>query len=164
MDPISNEISSKLITKTREEFKNISKHKRVKVPIIDFEILVFINQHELDDVFVLEDYFKSLNHEGKYPMFTCSCGIFGCGGFYVHVTHSKDYITWRTDHSPFKDIEIRSANLFKFTWKEMIRFSEELINQLNEINEIYISKGLKNPFDLKDFCKEIKLMKKEKHF
>lgn len=66
----------------RKEYKNITRHSGRMVPVIDWRIALYINGNKLgeDEVFVEDEFLKSLIIPGKYPMFTCTCGIFGCGG------------------------------------------------------------------------------------
>ncbi|MFE5318358.1 hypothetical protein ACFQ88_06590 [Paenibacillus sp. NPDC056579] len=89
-----NEINQDILSidmeiETRKEYKNITRVKGRMVPVVDWRISLYINGNKLneDEVFVEEEFFKSLLNPGKYPLFTCTCGIFGCGGYYVQVIH-----------------------------------------------------------------------------
>lgn len=78
--------------KKRKVYKNIARVKGRMVPVIDWQISLYINGNKLDEdeVFVEDVFFNSLLYSGKYPMFTCTCGIFGCGGYYVDVVHNNE--------------------------------------------------------------------------
>ncbi|AKG36177.1 hypothetical protein [Paenibacillus durus] len=149
----------------RKEYKNISKHKRVLMPVIDWRISLYINGHKLyeDEVFVEDVYFKSLLYPGKYPMFTCTCGIFGCGGYYVNVVHNYETMIWTTQQSPFMERTIKSSNKFVFSWRNIIEFTEELIQRLEELKSLMISNKLEFRYDLekyKDIMQEIKIKRR----
>ncbi|MFC4777328.1 hypothetical protein ACFO9Q_11090 [Paenibacillus sp. GCM10023252] len=157
------ELTFKLTIEVKDEFKNFSKYKRIKVPVIYFSIQVFINDNELDQVFVEDQFLQSLLHEGKYPMFTCTCGIFDCGGYYIEVIHRKDKLCWYAEDPPFKDLEIKSSNYFQFEWENVFEFTMELVAQLDELNKLYDSKGLTRPYDLKEYYLTIEKLKKMRH-
>ncbi|SEU19702.1 hypothetical protein [Paenibacillus sp. NFR01] len=128
-------LSIDMETETRRVYKNISKVKGRMVPIIDWKITLFINGIKLeeDEVFVPEEFFDSLRAPGKYPMFTCTCGIFGCGGYEVEVIHEDKHVVWITEQSPFADPSVISTNTFIFSWEQIIAFSEELVRKFEEL-------------------------------
>lgn len=80
-------ITSDLSIHISRRYKNITRHHGEIVPIIDWKISLVINGEQCDEgeMFVVEQFFDSLLYPGEYPMFTCTCGIFGCGGYYVNV-------------------------------------------------------------------------------
>ncbi|WP_340007223.1 hypothetical protein MHH52_05815 [Paenibacillus sp. FSL K6-0276] len=151
---------------SRKEYKNISKRKRVLLPIIKWDISLHINGYKLDkyEVFVEDVFFESLLNPGEYPMFICTCGIFGCGGYYVDVVHDDETMIWTTQQSPFEDIAIKSTNRFVFSWSNIIDFTEELIQGLEELKSLMISNELEFRFDLekyKDILQEMKIKEKK---
>ncbi len=150
----------------RKEYKHISKHKRVLMPVINLDISLYINGDKLDEdeVFVEDVFFKSLLSSGEYPMFTCTCGIFGCGGYYVDVVHDDETLIWTTQQSPFKDRTIKSTNRFIFSWINIIEFTEELIQGLEKFENLMISNKLEFRSDLekyKDILHEMKIKRKK---
>jgi len=154
-------LSCEIEIDSRKEYKNIAKHKRVLVPVIKWGIYLHINGHKLDkdEVFVKDVFFESLRNPGKYPMFTCTCGIFGCGGYYVDVVHKDKTIIWTTHQSPFEDSAIKSTNRFVFLWSNIIDFSEELIRGLEQLKSLMVTNKLDFRFDLEKY-KEILQEKK----
>lgn len=99
------ELSLNMEITTKKVYKNITKVKGQMVTVVDDKTSFFINGHKLDEdeVFLRDVYFNSLLDPGRYPMFTCTCGIFGCGGYNVDVVHNKDTLNWKTEQSPFMD-------------------------------------------------------------
>lgn len=157
-------ISIDMEIETRKEYKNITRHKGRMVPVIDWRIFLFINGNKLDEdeVFVEEEFFKSLLNPGKYPMFTCTCGIFGCGGYYVEVIHGGERVIWLTEQSPFEDRSLKSSNKFVFSWYQIISFSEELLHKFENLNSIMNINDLDFHFDVERYSGIINEIKKEK--
>jgi hypothetical protein len=83
-----------------------------------------VNGTPLPDVLDLDEFFKSLAPLSRLdddavrrtvktrkarkpvtvrclPIFNCSCGCFGCGGYYVDVTVTADALVWENRYSPF---------------------------------------------------------------
>ncbi|MBE0339529.1 MAG: hypothetical protein ACQEXV_00535 [Bacillota bacterium] len=121
-----------------KEYKNVSKHKRVLTPVVKWKIIIYANELRLnedeDEVFVITEFFNSLAQQGKFPMYTCSCGIFGCGGFYVNVLYEKDTVIWDTEQSSIKK--------FIFSKENVLHFAEELIEKLMGLNDLLQENGL----------------------
>jgi hypothetical protein len=92
-----------------------------------------LNEDE-EEVFVVDEFFNSLTQLGKFPMYTCSCGIFGCGGFYVDVLYNKETVIWNTEQSSIKK--------FIFSKENVLHFAEELIDKLMDLNDLLQEKGL----------------------
>jgi hypothetical protein len=151
--------------KTRKVYKNLTRVKGRMVPVIDWKISLYINGYKLDEdeVFVEDVYFNSLLYPGKYPMFTCTCGIFGCGGYYVDVVHNNETMIWTTEQSPFTDSTFKDSNRFVFSWSNIIEFTEELIKRLEDLKNIMLSNVIEFQYDLdkyKDIIQEIKIKRK----
>lgn len=128
----------------KHEFQNISKHKRVRMPVVKCSMSLCINELPLDDreIFVESVFFQSLLHPGKFPMFTCTCGIFGCGGYYVDVLHTNTTVTWITEQSPFTNASDESSNVFIFSWSNLLNFAEELIRGYEEVERVRLAHNL----------------------
>jgi hypothetical protein len=54
-----------------------------------------VNGQELPDVHDIDVFFEALTNSGPLPLFTCTCGVFGCGGYYIGVAHGADAWIWR---------------------------------------------------------------------
>ncbi|MGF9697952.1 hypothetical protein [Paenibacillus sp. MABNR03] len=134
----------------KHEFQNISKHKRVRMPVVKCSMPLYINGSLLDEreVFVESVFFQSLLQPGKFPMFTFTCGIFGCGGYYVDVLHNDTTVTWITEQSPFMDASDESSNVFIFSWSNLLNFAEELIRGYEEIARVRLAHNLQYNNDL----------------
>lgn len=60
--------------------------------LISLFVEVELGNNKLDDILDIEGLFSSINYQGFQPLFTCSCGHFGCGGYHVKVSHSPNGI------------------------------------------------------------------------
>ncbi|PNQ84095.1 hypothetical protein MF625_004348 [Paenibacillus polymyxa] len=145
----------------RKEYKNITRHSGRMVHVIDWRIVLYINGNKLDEdeVLVEDEFLKSLICPGKYPMFTCTCGIFGCGGYYVEVSHEDDRLFWLTEQSPFKEQFVKTSNKFAFSWDHIIDFLEELIHKFDDLKSIMITHGLNFHYDVERYREIIKEIK-----
>lgn len=45
---------------------------------------------QLPEVLDISQFFTAIHTSGRYPLFTCGCGVFGCGGYYVDVECTRD--------------------------------------------------------------------------
>ncbi len=45
-------------------------------------------------------FFDALTRDGRLPLFTCGCGVFECGGYYVDVSRTRAGWTWRNRYAP----------------------------------------------------------------
>lgn len=146
-------LSIEMKIETKRIYKNITRVKGRMVPIVDWKLLLYINENKLeeDEVFVVEEFFKSILSPGIYPLFTCSCGVFGCGGYYVEVIHEAERIIWLTEQSPFSDQTIESSNKFIFSWAQIIEFSRELLQEFEHLKSMMSSNELEFNLDLEKY-------------
>ncbi|WP_411347613.1 hypothetical protein [Paenibacillus sp. WLX2291] len=131
-------LSIELQVEKKRVYRNISKVKGKMVSVVDWKLLVYINGNKLahDEILVVEEFFNTLLRPGIYPLFTCSCGIFGCGGYYVEVIHEGQNITWRTEQIPFEDPQLKTQSTFVFTRHHMTEVAESLRQDLAELRHI----------------------------
>lgn len=146
-------LSIEMKIEPRKVYKNITRVKGRMVPIVDWKLFLYINENELDEdeVFIVEEFFKSLLSPGTYPLFTCTCGIFGCGGYYVEVIHEAGRIIWLTKQSPFKDQTIESSNKFIFSWAQIFEFSRGLIQEFEHLKSIMNANELELNFEIEKY-------------
>lgn len=145
-------LSIEMDIETRKVYKNISRVKGRMVPVIDWRISLFINGDKLDE----EVFFKSLLTPGRYPMFTCTCGIFGCGGYYVEVIHEDKFVIWLTEQTPFEDRSVKSLNTFIFSWDHIINFSEEFVQKFQYLKSLMNTNDIDFSFDVERYTGIIK--------
>lgn len=137
-------------------YKNITRHHGEIVPIIDWIFIVIVNDEKCDEdeVFVIDQFFESLLHVGDFPMFTCTCGIFGCGGYFVNVAHTSEGITWKTERTPFKELQHQEQpTKFNFTWEVITKATQQLLSLLEDLHNVHIEHSLKFDYDIKAYEK-----------
>ena len=54
-------------------------------PALGLYASAVVNGQELPEVLDIDVFFEALTGSGPLPLFTCTCGVFGCGGYYVGV-------------------------------------------------------------------------------
>jgi hypothetical protein len=146
-------LSFQFKVEVKREFRNISKHKRVMMPLVYSDFKLYINNLLLDEeeVFVEDIFFETLINQGKFPLFTCTCGIFGCGGYYVDVIYNQDGVIWLTEQSPFNDKTLSHRNEFRFSWENIINFSKGLVQRFEEVNGKLLENGQEIRFPTKKY-------------
>jgi hypothetical protein len=116
-------LTTEVFVDVSKKYTNVSKHKRILTPVINERIYLNVNDIRLnedeDEVFVVTEFFNSLTSQGKFPMFTCSCGIFGCGGFHIDVRYKDDSVIWGAEQSTYKKYLFSRENI-RFIAKQLI--------------------------------------------
>jgi hypothetical protein len=64
-----------------------------------------VNGKELPEVLGLCTMLSAIEKSGRYPLFYCTCGDFGCGGYWVDVECTKDAWIWRNGYYPADEDE-----------------------------------------------------------
>lgn len=85
----------------------------------------------------VDAFFVSLGSDGYYPLFTCECGTFGCGGYYVEVHHDHDGINLINAYAPLSQLdpdEIINEFHYHLDWEDVLALGEEIIGIMNEIS------------------------------
>lgn len=157
-------ISVQIEAEVRKEYRNVAKHKRELLPVLKYRIDLYVNGHKFDEdeVFVVDVFFQSLLAPGKYPMFTCTCGIFGCGGYYVDVYHKDHSMIWITEQTPFMDKSVPGQQRFVFPNDEMSAFAQALVDKLEEVREMCRSHGLNFQYDRDQYITAIQSYKSKR--
>ncbi|MOA39064.1 hypothetical protein D3C78_1608130 [compost metagenome] len=81
-------------------------------------------------------------------MYTCSCGIFECGGFYVDVLYRKETVIW--------NIEQFSMKTFIFSKDNILLFAEKLIEKLADLNHLLQENGSQTFHDIDMYRGQLK--------
>lgn len=144
--PGYDELSVEVTVDISKKYINVSKHKRVLTPVIKETVILYVNGvrlNEEDEVFVVIEFFNSLSQQGQLPMYTCSCGIFGCGGFYVHVSYKDQGVIWETEQSTYRK--------FLFTRDNISLVAQKLIKELSALNDLRTASGLQTYHDIDSY-------------
>ena len=63
----------------------------------------------------------------RVPIFNCSCGAFGCGGYYVEVTRTREALIWEGPFVHSSQEAGRTMMRFAFSWDNVQGVASELI-------------------------------------
>jgi hypothetical protein len=67
-------------------------------PTLGLYAAAVANGQELPEVLDIDVFFEALTDSGLRPLFTC--GLFGCGGYYISVAHGADAWIWWNCYPP----------------------------------------------------------------
>lgn len=116
---------------------------------VDFLVTALANGRALPDVLDVDEFFRALKGAGRVsaagvgvrrrskslppparrlPIFNCSCGCFGCGGYYVDVTLTPEALIWENAYTnEGARAEPRDRWRYAFPWHNVREVAGELI-------------------------------------
>lgn len=108
--------------------------------LISLFIEVEFEKKRMRDILNIDGLFAAIKSEGYKPLFTCSCGVFSCGGYYVFVTHLADGATLKNAYKPVN--EPREQNLieqfeYELSWKDFYFIASEVYERLCDLKSQY---------------------------
>jgi len=128
-----------------------------------FLVRASVNGEPLSDVLDVDEFFKSVapldslvatqNKKSskarlapiteRLPLFNCTCGFFGCGGYYVDVTVTTTALLWE---STFIHTSSQPPRRFTFSWENIRTVSEAviygIINAMSQYPKTEIGSGV----------------------
>jgi len=108
--------------------------------LISLFIVVEFERRKMKYPLDINGLFSAAQHEGFQPIFTCSCGTFGCGGYYMNVSHSENGIVLRnfyksvdapTEADLIEDIE------YELSWEDLYFMISEVYKKLAWLTKQY---------------------------
>ncbi len=99
-------------------------------------ISVEFDQIKMKDILDIDEFFHSIETKGIIPLFTCDCGVFGCGGYYVEVISEDEGLIFKNSYKPFEKPEsnaILENFEFHVSWEDVIFLGNQIIDVLEEI-------------------------------
>jgi hypothetical protein len=69
-------------------------------PTLGLYASAVVNGQDWPEVLDIDVFFLALTGTGVLPLFTCTCGVFGCGGYYIGVACTAEAWIWRNRYSP----------------------------------------------------------------
>jgi hypothetical protein len=107
-------------------------------------IMVQINGNDLPGILNVEAFFAIKQENELVPLFTCGCGDFGCGGYYVNVSCNETDVILRNGYHRFNQ-SLESAFEYQLDWPQVRDIAEEILTYLEKIHErnpkAYITSG-----------------------
>lgn len=108
--------------------------------LISLFIEVEFEEKIMQDILNVDGLFEAIKCEGFQPLFTCLCGDFSCGGYYVHVTHFADGAilqnAYKAIGEPREDDMIQQFE-YELTWEDFYLIASEVYGRLCDLKNIY---------------------------
>lgn len=108
--------------------------------LISIFIIVEFENIEMKDIINIDGLFNIVDNAGYQPLFTCNCGDFGCGGYYVKVLHKDDGVRIINSYDPRvnpSEESLRDNFEFEISWEDLYIISSSVYDYLIEIKEKY---------------------------
>jgi len=107
-------------------------------------------EYELTEVLDVEALFRSLREPGRLPLFTCTCGIFGCGGCWIDAVHTEHAWMLRNAYDP-TDADAERAELveefaFAVPWDNVRTVAATIDAALERIRARHPGQSISNGF------------------
>ncbi|WP_430883362.1 hypothetical protein [Fusibacter sp. JL216-2] len=96
---------------------------------------------KMEDILDIHEFYRSLSNEGVFEYFTCTCGIFGCGGFYSKVKHTESAYVLENLYAPENDFvedEMLESFTYEVSWSNILEVAEEVYKSI----EAYFSNNV----------------------
>jgi hypothetical protein len=97
-------------------------------------VMVRINGNALRGILNVDEFFSIKEREGLVPLFTCGCGDFGCGGYFVDVTCSDTALILRNAYHRFTRA-LQAEFEYHLGWRHVREIAEEILAYLQDIQE-----------------------------
>lgn len=97
-------------------------------------IRVYMNGNDLPGILNIEEFFIIKREGGLVALFTCSCGDFGCGGYYVSISCTDTALTLHNSYHRFNR-SLQSEFKYHLDKQEVRGVAEEILNYLQKIHE-----------------------------
>lgn len=105
---------------------------------------VQVNGNDLPGILNVEAFFAIEQQNELVPLFTCGCGDFGCGGYYVNVCCTKTDLILRNGYHRFNH-SLESEFEYHLDWQQVRSIAEEILTYLEKIYDrnqgAYITSG-----------------------
>jgi hypothetical protein len=103
---------------------------------IGLYITVWFHDTQMKYILDVDEFFKAMETPGISPLFTCSCGGFGCGGYFVKVIHDQTGVIFKNSYKPegtLDDSNLIDRFEFAVPWGDIKRMSEKILEIIAEI-------------------------------
>ena len=101
-------------------------------------VQVAVSNMEFPDILDIDEFFQALKNSDHQvsPLFTCVCGSFGCGGYYLESEPQDKVWVWRNHYDPLEQQLIRKFQ-HAFSWEDIQRVARELVGVLEELQHMH---------------------------
>jgi len=137
--------------------------------LISFYIKVNFKDKDMQKIVDVDGLFSVINKQGFLPLFTCDCGNFSCGGYYIKVIHLEDGILFDNSYKPVNEpdeTQLIETFEYKLSWIDLYNIASAVYAQINLINNKYpgfnICSGAYSDIVLKNIDEYQRLLKEFK--
>ena len=95
---------------------------------------VQINCNDLPGILNVVAFFAIKQENELVPLFTCGCGVFDCGGYYVNVFCTDTALILRNSYHRFHQT-LESEFEYKLDWHQVRSIAEEILTYLEKLHE-----------------------------
>jgi hypothetical protein len=95
---------------------------------------------KMQEILNIDGVFSAIGKQGLIPLFTCSCGSFSCGGYYVKVSHLDEGISLRGRYKPVDnpaETDIIESFEYELSWEDLYIIASEVYDKLIKLKELY---------------------------
>jgi hypothetical protein len=113
--------------------------------LISLGITVEFEGQKMKDILDIDGLFMMIESEGFIPLFTCSCGSFGCGGYYINVSHNIDGLILNNKYKPVNNpTENDLFEIFQndLSWEDLYFIASEVYEYISDLVEKHPGYGV----------------------
>lgn len=107
-------------------------HEKSPIRGISLYANVYVDRKEWADILDIDEFFHAIEQSGRYPLFTCGCGCFGCSGYYVDVECAENEWILRNKYDPLSE-EIVEESETRFSWRNVYTEATKIRDCIREI-------------------------------
>ena len=108
-------------------------HEEAPTNGISMYIDVYVDDKIMDDILDIEVFFDAIEKNGRYPLFTCTCGCFGCGGYYVDIECTEDAWIMKNKYHPHDERILVEEFEYRFTWTQVCLVATQIKDHVMRI-------------------------------
>lgn len=92
---------------------------------ISLYVEIYIDGKAWADILDIDEFFHAIEQSGRYPLFTCQCGCFGCSGYYVDVECAENEWILRNKFDPLSE-EMVEESEYRISWRNIYTVATKL--------------------------------------
>ena len=97
-------------------------------------VSVQINGKDMPGILNVGAFFSIKKNHERVPLFTCGCGVFDCGGYYVNVFCTDTVLILRNSYHRFHQT-LESEFEYQLDWQQVRSIAEEILTYLEKLHE-----------------------------
>jgi hypothetical protein len=94
-----------------------------------------VNGEVLDYCLEVDIFFRAIRESGRYPIFTCGCGVFECGGNYMDVECTETAWIIRNFYHPQSKQTLVKAFEYRFDWENVYEVATKIRDYVAKLSE-----------------------------